>query len=98
MAILTELDSRTIALAQRLSCFPEASRHSPKPAALSEVVAMESKEGCLGWGLRGVEWVPVGRSYFRDGCARGFLLFGKVVTMVGTNGETDTRRDAKRGP
>jgi hypothetical protein len=50
---------------------------------------MESKEGCLGWGLRGVECVPVGRSYFRDGCAPSFLFFGNVVTMMGTNGETD---------
>jgi hypothetical protein len=57
---------------------------------------MESKEGCLGWGLRGVECVPVGRSYFRDGCARVFLFFWKRGHDDGDE-RGDRRGGARRG-
>jgi hypothetical protein len=64
-------------------------------AALSEVVAMEAVEGCLEWGLRGVECVAVGGGYFRDGCSRVF--FGNVVRLMGTSGEAEAE-GAKREP
>jgi hypothetical protein len=63
--------------------------------ALSEVVAMEAVEGCLEWGLRGVECVAVGGGYFRDGCSRVF--FGNVVRLMGTSGEAEAE-GAKREP
>jgi hypothetical protein len=68
--------------------------HGPT-AALSEVVAMEAVEGCLEWGLRGVECVAVGGGYFRDGCSRVF--FGNVVRLMGTSGEAEAE-GAKREP
>jgi hypothetical protein len=56
---------------------------------------MEAVEGCLEWGLRGVECVAVGGGYFRDGCSRVF--FGNVVRLMGTSGEAEAE-GAKREP
>jgi hypothetical protein len=59
---------------------------------------MESEEECLGWGLRGVEWAPVGGAIFETVVPEFLACLGEVVRVVGTNGETNARRGAKRGP